>query len=283
MINGKGTLAARIGRSRLAGAVMGPRGGGVGAAELRAAVQGRTVLVTGASYGLGAATARMLIDAGATVLLTARTADALSEVADGRARCYPADLTDPDAVGALAARVLDEHGPPDIVVSNAGKSIRRTVAASRFHDFQRTIAVNYLGPVRLLLDLLPAMRARGSGHLVNVSTIGVQLPPTPRWAAYQASKGAFDAFFRCTAMEAAADGITATTVYMALIRTRMSAPTASLANAPAQSAQEAAAVLARAIARRPAKISPWWADLIEFSAAVSRRPWEAAVRWRPRG
>ncbi|WP_258903762.1 SDR family NAD(P)-dependent oxidoreductase [Actinokineospora sp. UTMC 2448] len=281
MIIRDGTLAARISRSRLAGALMSPRGG-VGVEELRGAVEGRTVLITGASYGLGAATARMLADAGATVLMTARTAAALAEVAGGRGHCYPADLSDPAAVGELAARVLAEHGPPDVVVSNAGKSIRRTLAASRFHDFQRTMAVNYLGPVRLLLDLLPAMRARGSGHLVNVSTIGVQVPPGPRWAAYQASKSAFDVFFRSAALEAAADGITASSVYMGLIRTRMSAPTASLANAPGQSADEAAGVLARAIARRPAKISPWWADLAELGAAVSRRPWEAAVRWRPR-
>ena len=260
---------------------MSPRGG-VSDDALRDAVEGRTVLVTGASYGLGAATARMLADVGATVLMTARTSAALAEVADGRGHCYPADLSDPDAVGALAARVLADHGPPDVVVSNAGKSIRRTLAASRYHDFQRTAAVNYLGPVRLLLDLLPAMRERGSGHLVNVSTIGVLVPPGPRWAAYQASKTAFDVFFRSAAMEAAADGITATSVYMGLIRTRMSAPTPSLANAPGQSPEEAARVIARAIVKRPGKISPWWADLAELGSAVSRRPWEAAVKWRPR-
>lgn len=281
MIIRDGTLAARITRSRTAGALMSPRGG-VPDDELRAAVAGKTVLVTGASYGLGAATARMLADAGATVLMSARTEAALKEVAGDRGRCLPADLSDPDAAGALAARVLAEHGPPDVVVSNAGKSIRRTIAASRFHDFQRTIGVNYLGPVRLLLDLLPAMRERGSGHLVNVSTIGVLIPPGPRWAAYQASKSAFDVFFRSASMEAAADGVTATSVYMALIRTRMSEPTASLANAPGQSPEEAAGVIARAIVRRPAKISPWWADLAELGAAVSRKPWEAAVRWRPR-
>lgn len=281
MIIRDGTLAARITRSRTAGALMSPRGG-VPDDELRAAVAGKTVLVTGASYGLGAATAGMLADAGATVLMSARTEAALKEAAGGRGHCLPADLSDPDAAGALAARVLAEHGPPDVVVSNAGKSIRRTIAASRFHDFQRTIGVNYLGPVRLLLDLLPAMRERGSGHLVNVSTIGVLIPPGPRWAAYQASKSAFDVFFRSASMEAAADGVTATSVYMALIRTRMSEPTASLANAPGQSPQEAAGVIARAIVRRPAKISPWWADLAELGSAVSRKPWEAAVRWRPR-
>ena len=143
--------------------------------RLRAVVSGKTVLVTGASYGLGEATARKLGAAGATVLLVARSADRLAALAasinagGGRAAAYPADLCDETAVAALAERLTENHGPMDVVVSNAGKSIRRSLHLQydRPQDFERTIGVNYLGPVRLLLGLLPAMRRRGSGHIIS--------------------------------------------------------------------------------------------------------------------
>ncbi|SDC41847.1 SDR family NAD(P)-dependent oxidoreductase [Actinokineospora iranica] len=275
-------VLARLSRSGAARWMANPRSH-VDPAALRAAVSGRVVLVTGASYGLGEATARRLAHAGATVLLVARTADALDALAadlcraGGTAHPYPTDLTDPAQVEALTERVLREHGHVDVLVNNAGKSIRRSIAKStgRFHDFERTIGVNYLGPVKLFLGLLPAMRARGRGHLVNISTIGVQVPPAPRWVAYQASKTAFDVFFRGVATEIARDGITATSVYMPLIRTRMSAPTRAFDDLPGMTADEAAGVVCRAITRRPAQISPWWADLAELGAAATRRPWQA--------
>ncbi|MDV6014660.1 SDR family NAD(P)-dependent oxidoreductase [Haloechinothrix sp. LS1_15] len=275
---------ARLARSRAAAWLVNPHAD-VTAAELRAAVAGKTVLVTGASYGLGAATARRLGAAGATVVLLARTEHALEETAravreaGGFAHPYPVDLSDPAAVEPVAADIIDRHGPVDVLVNNAGKSIRRSIADStgRFGDFERTIGVNYLGPVRLMLALLPAMRERGSGHLVNISTIGVRIPPGPRWAAYQASKSAFDVFFRSTAAEAAADGVTASSVYMALIRTRMSAPTAIFDNLPGLSADEAAGIVCRAIVSRPAKISPWWADAAEVVFSAARHPWERIV------
>ncbi|MGC1853123.1 MAG: SDR family NAD(P)-dependent oxidoreductase, partial [Solirubrobacterales bacterium] len=234
--------------------------------ELRAAVAGKTVLVTGASYGLGEATARRLGAAGATVLLTARSAERLEEIAveiraaGGAAHAHPADLTDIASVEALAEWVLDAHGHVDIVVSNAGKSIRRSVELSydRFHDFERTIGINYLGPVRLLLALLPSMRARGEGHIVNVSTIGARIAPGPRWGAYQASKSAFDIWLRSVAPELRGDGVTATSVYMALIHTRMSAPTPIYRHVPGQTPEQAAATICRAIVQRPRSIAPWW-------------------------
>ena len=264
-----------------------PRGG-VDERALRDAVHGKIVLVTGASFGLGEATARRLAHAGATVLLVARTRDALREVvkdlADAgiTAHAYPTDLTDMDAVEALTAQVLAEHGHVDVLVSNAGKSIRRSISDSydRMHDFERTIAINYLGPVKLVLGLLPSMRARGRGHLVNISTIGVRIPPAPRWAAYQSSKTAFDVFFRSVASEAASDDVTATSIYMALIKTRMSAPTKTFENIPGMSADEAAEIVCRAIVERPAKISPWWADVAEVATAAVRRPLELVVSKR---
>ncbi|HWE90889.1 MAG TPA: SDR family NAD(P)-dependent oxidoreductase [Pseudonocardiaceae bacterium] len=274
-------VLARLARSPAVIWLVNPHGS-VADSALRAAVDGKIILVTGASYGVGRATAIRLGGAGAIVLLVARTVDALNETAariaesGGEARVYPTDLADPDAVDALAKLILTEHGHVDVVVSNAGKSIRRAIADSydRFHDFERTIGVNYLGPVKLLLALLPSIRARGEGHLVNVSTIGVQVPPGPRWAAYQASKVAFDVFFRSTATEIAGEGITASSVYLALVRTRMSAPTRTFRGLPGLTAEQAAELVCRAIVERPRRISPWWAGAMEAGAVLTRRPWE---------
>jgi acyl-CoA synthetase (AMP-forming)/AMP-acid ligase II/NAD(P)-dependent dehydrogenase (short-subunit alcohol dehydrogenase family) len=253
--------------------------------ELRATVAGKIALVTGASYGLGEATARRLGAAGATVLLTARSGDRLEEIAaeiraaGGDADVHAADMTDTESVEALAEWVLAGHGHVDVVVSNAGKSIRRSVELSydRFHDFERTIGINYLGPVRLLLALLPSMRARGEGHIVNVSTIGARIAPGPRWGAYQASKSAFDIWLRSVAPELRGDGVTTTSVYMALIHTRMSAPTPIYRHVPGQTPEQATATICRAIVRRPRSIAPWWSPVADVATTVARTPWEAAA------
>jgi len=252
--------------------------------ELRAAVAGKTALVTGASYGLGEATARRLGAAGATVLLTARSEERLEQIAaeiqaaGGNAHVQVADMTDTESVEALAEWAMSTYGHVDIVVSNAGKSIRRSVELSydRFHDFERTIGINYLGPVRLLLALLPSMRARGEGHIVNVSTIGARIAPGPRWGAYQASKSAFDIWLRSVAPELRGDGVTATSVYMALIHTRMSAPTPIYRHVPGQTPEQAAATICRAIVHRPRSIAPWWSPVADVATTVARTPWEAA-------
>lgn len=236
--------------------------------ELRKEVEGRTVLLTGASFGIGEATARRLVGAGATALLVARTADRLEELVadlndggdDGTAVALPCDLTDFDAVGELAERVIAEHGAPDVLVNNAGRSIHRSIAASadRFHDFQRTIDINYLAPVRLSIALLPAMRERGSGHLVNTSTWGIYgMPIAPGWSAYLSSKAAFDMWVRCVAQEIRPDGVTATTVHMSLVRTRM-ASSAVTRGMPAMTLDDAAHLMCHAIARRPRIAGPWW-------------------------
>jgi NAD(P)-dependent dehydrogenase (short-subunit alcohol dehydrogenase family) len=254
--------------------------------RLRAAVSGKIVLVTGASHGLGKATAVKLAEAGASVLLVARSEDELDALAGaitargGHAIAFPADLTDEAIVSALAERIIEAHGPPDIVVSNAGKSIRRPLHEQyrRPHDFDRTIGINYLGPIHLLLGLLPAMRERGSGHIVNISSIGVRVPPGPRWGAYQASKGAFDMWLRSVAPELHADGIDVTSVYMALIHTRMTAPTPSLRNVPGLHPDQAADIVARAIIKRPRTIAPWWAWPAELTTVFLRAPVERAAQ-----
>ena len=254
--------------------------------RLRAAVSGKTVLVTGASHGLGNATAIKLAAAGAAVLAVARSADELNAMAasaSGRGErviALPADLTSDGDVSALADRILQAHGPPDIVVSNAGKSIRRPLDQQygRLHDFDRTIGVNYLGPIHLLLGLLPAMRERGSGHIVNISSVGVRVPPGPRWGAYQASKGAFDMWLRSVAPELHADGVDVTSIYMALIHTRMVEPTKSLRNVPGLSPDEAADIVARAIIKRPRTIAPWWVWPAELTTVFLRAPVERATQ-----
>jgi NAD(P)-dependent dehydrogenase (short-subunit alcohol dehydrogenase family) len=232
--------------------------------RLTAAVRDKVILVTGSSYGIGEATARRLAAAGATVLLVARTGEQLQVVADeiraggGSAYVYPANLADPAAVEALVRTVLAEHERVDVLVSNAGKSIRRSVADTyqRFHDIERTNAINYLGPAKLVLELLPSMRERRSGHIVNVSTAGVRTPPMARWSAYLASKSAFDVWLRCVAQEVRGDGVTTSTVYMGLVHTRMSEPTPLLNKMPGLTPEQAADQVCTAVAERPHNITP---------------------------
>lgn len=221
-------------------------------------LRGRTVVVTGASSGIGEATARAVSDRGATVLLVARRAAELErvtaeiEASGGRAATYPCDLSDADAVAALVERVLAEHGAVDYLVNNAGRSIRRSLALSydRLHDFERTMAVNYFGPVRLTLGLLPAMREQRFGHVVNVVTWGVQMK-APKFAAYIASKTALDTWSRIAGREAYADNVTFTNMRFGLVRTAMVVPTESYEDRRALTPEQAAAQVVRALEDRP--------------------------------
>lgn len=259
--------------------------------KLRDAVSGKTVLVTGASYGIGEATARKLAAAGATVLLVARSVERLEDVAaainsgGGAAVAYPTDLSDEAAVSVLTKQITENHGAVDIVVSNAGKSLRRSLhdQYDRPHDFQRTIDINYLGPVWLLLGLLPAMRESGRGHLVNVSSVGVRVAPGPQWGAYQASKGAFDRWLRSVAPELHGDGIDVSTVYFALVRTRMIEPTPLLGRLPGLTPDEAADSIAKAIIDRPRTNEPPWLGPAELASVLLAGPAERAARiWHSR-
>ncbi|HEU5036934.1 MAG TPA: SDR family NAD(P)-dependent oxidoreductase [Nocardioides sp.] len=231
-----------------------PRGRGVSLA-------GRTVLVTGASSGIGEATARAVARQGATALLVARRADELDRVrasiedAGGRAAAYACDLTDLEAVDRLVATVLAEHRAVDVLVNNAGRSIRRSLALSydRFHDVERSMAVNFFGPVRLTLGLLPAMRAQRHGHVVNIVTWGVQMR-APKFTAYIASKSALDAWSRSAARETYGDNVRFTNMRFSLVRTAMSAPTEAYAGRGA-TPERAAARVVRAIERRPPNVN----------------------------
>jgi NAD(P)-dependent dehydrogenase (short-subunit alcohol dehydrogenase family) len=191
-------------------------------------------------------------------LLVARNVDKLEEVraeivaAGGTAYVYAADLSDMDSIERLLERVLADHRNVDGLVNNAGRSIRRSIALSydRFHDFERTMQLNYFGAVKMIIGLLPQMRARGSGHIVNVSSIGVQANP-PRFSAYVASKAALDAFTRVVASEVVGDGVTFTTIHMPLVRTPMIAPTKMYDAFPAITPDQAGEMICEALRSRP--------------------------------
>jgi NAD(P)-dependent dehydrogenase (short-subunit alcohol dehydrogenase family) len=233
-----------------------------GRASLQAAVRGRIVMVTGASSGIGKAAAMKIADAGGIVLLVARTAEKLEETkatieADGgTAYVHPADLSDMDDIDRMADEVLAQHGHVDVLVNNAGRSIRRSIALSydRFHDFERTMQLNYFGAVKLILKLLPVMRERRSGQIINVSSIGVQTN-TPRFSAYVASKAALDAFSRCIASEIIDDGVNVTIIYMPLVRTPMIKPTRMYDRFPTITPDKAADMICDAIIHRPKRIA----------------------------
>jgi NAD(P)-dependent dehydrogenase (short-subunit alcohol dehydrogenase family) len=226
------------------------------------AVNGKTVIITGASSGIGRAAALKIARAGGIPLLVARSADKLEETkreiedAGGTAYAYSADLSDMDSIDDLVARIRSDHAAVDVLVNNAGRSIRRSIALSydRFHDFERTIQLNYLGTIKLITLLLPHMRERKSGHIVNVSSIGVQTNP-PRFSAYVASKAALDAFTRVVGSETIGDGVHFTTIHMQLVRTPMIAPTKIYDAFPTISPDEAANLICEAIRSKPKQIN----------------------------
>jgi NAD(P)-dependent dehydrogenase (short-subunit alcohol dehydrogenase family) len=234
--------------------------------SLSGAIGGKTVLITGASSGIGKACAIKCGAAGAQVLLVARTPEKLEETKreieeeGGTAHIHQCDLSDIDDVERMAQEVLERHGRVDVLVNNAGRSIRRSVELSyeRFHDFERTMQLNYFGALRLILSLLPSMRKRSEGrkggHIINVSSIGVQTH-TPRFSAYVASKAALDAWSRCVASEVIDDGVHITTIYMPLVRTPMIAPTKMYDAFPTITPDDAAEMITRAMITKPKKVA----------------------------
>jgi NAD(P)-dependent dehydrogenase (short-subunit alcohol dehydrogenase family) len=225
-------------------------------------VKGKVVVVTGGSSGIGQATALKLAEAGAKVIIVARDQEKLDatkrEIAakGGICHTYSCDLTDMAAIEALAKKVLADHHGVDFLVNNAGRSIRRAVINSldRFHDFERTMQLNYFGAVKLILAFLPAMVAKKRGHIINISSIGV-LSRAPRFSAYVASKSALDAFSECAASELLDKGVHFTNINMPLVRTPMIAPTKIYENVPTLSPEEAAGLVVDAIVHRPVRIA----------------------------
>ena len=223
---------------------------------------GRTVVITGASSGIGRSTALAVAARGGVPLLVARSVDKLDALkeeideAGGTAHVYPCDITDTEAVAATVKQMIADHPDGiDCLVNNAGRSIRRSVHLSydRMHDFERTMALNYFAAVRMILALLPHMAERRFGHVVNISSIGVQTAP-PRFSAYVASKAALDAFSRVVASETYGDGVTFTTIHMPLVRTPMIRPTKIYDAFPTLTPDEAADMVVQALTERPKHI-----------------------------
>ena len=243
---------------------------------LKEAMHDKRVLITGASSGIGRATALKLAQVGAVPLLVARNVEKLEEVRaeivaqGGTAYVYAADISDLDSVDRLLERVLADHRDVDMLVNNAGRSIRRSIELSydRFHDFERTMKLNYFGAIKLIIGLMPHMRERGSGHIVNISSIGVQTNP-PRFSAYVASKAALDAFTRVVASEVVGDGVTFTTIHMPLVRTPMIAPTKMYNAFPTITAEEAADMICEALRSRPKHLGTTLGTFGEVAYALS--------------
>ncbi len=247
-----------------------------GSVSLEKSVRGRVVMVTGASSGIGKSAAMKVAEAGGIVLLVARTPEKLEatkeviEDAGGIAHIHRCDLSDMEDIDRMADEALMQHGQVDVLVNNAGRSIRRSVGLSydRFHDYERTVQLNYFGSVRLILKLLPGMRERRSGHVINISSIGVQTNP-PRFSAYVASKSALDAFSRCVGSEVLDDGVVFTTIHMPLVRTPMIGPTKMYDRFPTLTPDDAGNMICEAIIHKPKRIATPMGTLGQIMYAIN--------------
>jgi len=246
-------------------------------------LEGKTVLITGATFGIGERLAYLISKTGANLILVARTAEKLEAIKNeiekenksANVSIFSTDLTKNEDVENLLENLKDLPNGIDVFISNAGKSIRRPLFESleRFHDFQRTMSLNYFAPVQLMLGLIPILR-KNRGRIINISAVNVLLIPAPFWTAYQSSKTAFDQWFRCAAPELEAAGIRATSVYLPLVRTRMIEPTAEYKNAPAMSPAHVAEIIGKSIYTRRKIFKPWWLIFGQIGSTIFRRPAE---------
>ena len=240
-------------------------------------IKNRTIVITGASSGIGEAAARQLARKGARICLVARRAEELERVraeiqrAGGKAWSYAADLADEASLASCAAAILAEHPRVDVLVNNAGRSIRRLTAdaVERFHDYQRTMQINYFAPVQLTLKLLPQMLERGHGHFINVSSYST-LIPVPRFGAYVASKMALEGFSRSLAAELVDKDIHVTVINYPLVKTAMTAPTAVYKYIPQMDVEDAAGWIIEAVQKRPARMATRVAEA--WTVALSALP-----------
>jgi NAD(P)-dependent dehydrogenase (short-subunit alcohol dehydrogenase family) len=246
--------------------------------SLEGNVRDKIVLITGASSGIGKTTALRLADAGAHVLLVARTAEKLEETAaeiaaaGGRSSSYTADISVLEDCDRLVEEVLRNHGHVDILINNAGRSIRRSLELSfdRFHDFERTMQVNYYGAIRLVLGLAPSMLARRSGHIINISSIST-LTPSPRFSAYVASKSALDAWTRAAAVEFSDRNVRFTTIHMPLVRTPMISATTVYDHMPVLTPDEAVDMVVDAVIHKHKRIASRLGIFLQVITAVAPR------------
>ncbi|MCM3716163.1 SDR family NAD(P)-dependent oxidoreductase [Halalkalibacter oceani] len=255
--------------------------------KLKRELNGKTVLITGASSGIGEQTAYLLAEMCTHLILVARRKEKLIEMQDAlqqrsaKVSVYAADLRKEEEMSGLLHYLHQLPDGLDIVVSNAGKSIRRSIEDSleRYHDFTRTMAINYFAPVRLLLSVIPLLE-KNQGHIIHMSTINVLFIPVPDWAAYQASKTAFDTWFRSAEPELKAMGINTTSFYLPLVRTPMILPTPQYEKMPAMAPEHVARLIARAIYTKQKRFRPWWITVGEPIASILRPLIESLFRAR---
>ena len=251
---------------------------------LKGKVRGKVVVITGGSSGIGLAAAQKVAGAGATTVIVARGEDELFKARDamradgGNVHAYTADLSDMADCDRLMAQVLKDHGHVDILVNNAGRSIRRSIELSydRFHDFERTMQLNYFGSLRLIMGVLPKMTERRRGHIINISSIGV-LANSPRFSAYVASKAALDAWSRCAQGELSGKGIAFTTINMPLVKTPMIAPTRMYDSVPTLTPEEAADLIVKAIIERPSRIATRLGIFSALLNAIAPKAYEVVM------
>lgn len=252
--------------------------------DLTKELDGKTILITGASSGIGKELAYLFGKSRVHLILVARREQELKRIQEeiekgiASVSIFPADLRNEQEMGGLLAFLHALPNGLDIVINNAGLSINRPILESldRYHDFTRTMAINYLAPVQLLLSVFPMLAAR-KGRIVDVSTINALLHPVPHWAAYQASKGAFDTWLRSAAPEMKALGISASSIYLPLVKTPMIAPTAAYLGKPAMSPVHVAEIIGRTICRNRKVYKPWWLGLGELVSVAFRTPLEMLV------
>jgi NAD(P)-dependent dehydrogenase (short-subunit alcohol dehydrogenase family) len=252
--------------------------------SLSGKVKGKVVVVTGGSSGIGKAAALKIAAAGAKLVICARGAEELAETkkeieaAGGLCHTYQVDLADLASCDKFVVDVLADHGHVDILVNNAGRSIRRAISSSydRFHDFERTMQLNYFGALRLIMGVLPKMAERHRGHIINISSIGV-LTNSPRFSAYVASKAALDAFSRCAQAEFSDNGVSFTTINMPLVKTPMIAPTKMYESVPTLSPDEAADIIIEAIIERPVRIATRLGTFAQVFYALAPRVYEIVM------
>jgi len=250
-------------------------------------LSGKRILITGASSGIGEAAAEQFASHGAIVVVVARRQDPLDALAErittagGTAMSIPCDLSDMDAVDALVADVQKRIGGVDILINNAGRSIRRPLAESlqRWHDVERTMVLNYYAPLRLIRGLAPGMLERGDGHIINVTTAGVMAEASPLFSMYKASKAALSAVSRIVETEWGPKGVHSTTLYYPLVATPMITPTKAYDGMPALTPEEAAEWMVTAARTRPVRIAPRMAIAARALDTIGPR-WVTALMQR---
>ncbi|WEK54095.1 MAG: SDR family NAD(P)-dependent oxidoreductase [Candidatus Cohnella colombiensis] len=252
-------------------------------------LEGKTVLITGASSGIGEQLAYLLADSHVHLILVARREDRLLEIKaeiekkSAQVSVFPVDLREETELESLLAFLHQLPDGLDVIVSNAGHSIKRSILESldRYHDFTRTMAINYSAPLQLLLSTIPLLE-KSQGQIINVSTVNVMLPPLAYWAAYQASKAAFDTWFRSVAPELNMIGILTTSIYLPLVRTPMILPTTAYQKLPAMTPQHVARIIGNALYTHKRSYKPWWIIFGQLGSILFRWYWEYAIPRRLR-